>query len=533
VNGLPDGVEVDPRVAVDGTVLTPAALGFLAFLHRRFDDARRDRLHERAVRRQGLAAGAELDFLDETASVRVDATWRVAPAPADLVERRVEITGPAERKMVINALNSGADVFMADFEDATSPTWSNVVSGQRNVMDAVRRTIAYRSPDGREYALGQRTATLFVRPRGWHLHEPHVTVDGKVMSASLFDFGLAVFHNGAEQLARGTGPYFYLPKLESHREARLWNDVFVAAQERLGLPRGSIRATVLVETIFAAFEMEEILFELREHSAGLNCGRWDYLFSVIKTYRDHPDFVLADRSLLTMTQPFMRAYSRLAVETCHRRGAHAIGGMAAQIPLKDPVENERAIALVRADKQREAADGHDGTWVAHPALVPIAREAFDAVMRGPNQLERPLTGETVTAAQLLEFAPRGPITEAGLRTNLHVAVRYLGVWLAGNGCVPIRGLMEDLATAEISRCQVWQWVHSTEGVLADGRVVDEQLVSALLEEELAVICADHDDGGRYELAASLLAELVAADELADFLSVAALGTLAEHEPTPA
>jgi malate synthase len=501
--------------------LTTEALVFLAELHRRFDDRRRALLAARADRRARLAAGGRLGLSPDTAGIRDDPSWRVATAPADLQDRRVEITGPVDRKLIVNALNSGANVYMADFEDSTAPTSRNLLDGQRTLQAAIRREIDFTSPEGRAYALADRTATLVVRPRGWHLDERNLSVDRAPVSGSLFDFGLYLFHNAGALRARGTGPYFYLPKLESHLEARLWNDVFVAAQGLLDLPVGTIRATVLIETITAAFEMEEILYELRDHSSGLNCGRWDYLFSIIKSFHDAPGFVLADRALLTMTAPFMRAYSLLAIQTCHRRGAHAIGGMAAQIPLKDPEANERALALVRADKEREATDGHDGTWVAHPALVPIAREAFDRVCRGPNQLDQQRDDLSVDFDDLVQFGPSAPITEAGVRVNVSVAIRYLGAWLAGNGCVPIRGLMEDMATAEISRSQLWQWLHSPLGVLEDGRAIDQELVLTILREELAAVEADPILVGRHRDAAAIVEHLVLADELADFLSLAA------------
>jgi malate synthase len=508
---------------VESSVLTPDAVEFLTELQRRFGPRRAELLaarHERAAR---LRNGELPDFLAETREIR-EAEWRVEPVPTALQDRRVEITGPVDRKMVINALNSGASCFMADFEDSHTPTWRNGLDGQRNLRDAVRRTIELSTPEGKQYRLAEETATLLVRPRGWHLDERHVLVDGEPMSASLFDFGLFLFHNGAELVARGSGPYFYLPKMESHLEARLWNDVFVAAQEHLGLPLGTIKATVLIETILAAFEMDEILFELREHSAGLNCGRWDYIFSTIKKFRSDPAFVFADRANVTMTAPFMRAYSQLAVKTCHRRGAHAIGGMAAQIPIKgDEAANAAALAKVRADKEREAGDGHDGTWVAHPGLVAIARDAFDAVMPGPHQIHVRRDDVTVGADELLSFGPSAPITEAGLRTNLNVALQYLGSWLAGTGCVPINHLMEDAATAEISRGQVWQWMRSPKGVLDDGRDIDRPLVLAILAEELDRVqhgAASRPDG-RYDEAAKLVEDLVVDETFPEFLTLAA------------
>jgi malate synthase len=511
-----------PAVPDVDTIITPEATEFLASLHRAFEDRRRELLDDRVTRQARLDAGERPDFLAETLAVRADEGWGVAAAPSDLQDRRVEITGPVERKMIINALNSGANVFMADFEDSNTPTWANCIAGQVNLRDAVRRTIGFTNPDGREYRLDEQTATLMIRPRGWHLVEKHFLVDGSPISASLFDFGLYLFHNAAALADRGAGPYFYLPKLENHREARLWNDVFVTAQARLGIPRGTIRATVLIETILAAFEMEEILFELREHSAGLNCGRWDYLFSVIKKFRTDSSFVLADRALLTMTTHFMRSYSLLTIETCHRRGAHAIGGMAAQIPIKrDPDANETALARVRADKEREAADGHDGTWVAHPGLVPIARAAFDAVMLTPNQIDRARDRVEVNAADLLDFSPQGPITEAGVRTNVVVSLQYLGAWLTGAGCVPINDLMEDAATAEISRSQLWQWVRSPNGVLEDGRSIDETLVLTMLRDALETLSATATPGNRLEDAAKLIEDLVTAPVFPEFLTLSA------------
>jgi len=461
-------------------ILTPQALDFLAELHRTFEPRRRDLLARRAARQQELDRGALPDFLPETASVRAS-PWSVTPAPADLTDRRVEITGPTDRKMVINALNSGANVFMADFEDANCPTWHNMIDGQVNLRDRVGGTLRYVSPEGKRYELKRRTATLMVRPRGLHLLERHVTVDGAPMSGALFDFGLFFYHNARRLVEQGSGPYFYLPKLESHLEARLWNDVFLAAQGALGIPRGTVRATVLIETVMAAFEMDEILYELREHSAGLNCGRWDYIFSFIKRFRSRPEFVLPDRALLTMDRGFLRSYSALLVRTCHRRGAHAMGGMAAYIPVKDDATaNEIALERVREDKRREVQAGHDGAWVAHPGLVPVVREVFDAAMAGPHQLHVMRDDVRVTAGDLLAV-PDGPATAAGLRLNLDIALQYLSAWLGGTGCVPIYNLMEDAATAEISRAQVWQWVRH--GVtLSDGRTVTPLLAWATLAE---------------------------------------------------
>jgi malate synthase len=504
-------------------ILTSDALAFVAALQREFGSRREALLRRRAERQAEFDAGRLPDFLPETADVRAG-DWRIAPFPPVLEDRRVEITGPVERKMIINALNSGANVFMADFEDSLTPTWDNVVQGQINLRDAVDGSISYVSPDGKRYALKGRIAILFVRPRGWHLIEKHVLVDGQPVSGSLFDFALYFFHNARTLAANGRGPFFYLPKMEGHLEARLWNDVFNFAERTFGLAPGTIKATVLIETILAAFEMDEILYELREHSAGLNCGRWDYIFSCIKKFRNRPGFILADRGLITMTVPFMHAYSLLAIKTCHRRGAHAMGGMAAQIPIKDdPVGNDEALARVRADKQREVSDGHDGTWVAHPGLVGLAREAFDAGMPSPNQIARQRDDVHAGAADLLAFGPERPITEDGLRHNLDVGLQYLGSWLAGTGCVPIHHLMEDAATAEISRAQVWQWIRSSHGVLDDGRKVTIELFRTLLPEELARVRQTLGEkqfaAGRYEQAAQVLERLTVSDEFAEFLTL--------------
>jgi malate synthase len=461
------------------------------------------------------------DFLASTHAVR-EREWTVAPIPADLMDRRVEITGPVERKMIINALNSGASVFMADFEDANSPTWHNAVIGQVNLRDAIRRTIGYTSPEGKVYRLNEKTAVLLVRPRGWHLVEKHITLDGQPIPGGLFDFGLYFFHNAHELLKRGSGPYFYLPKLESHLEARLWNDVFVRAQALLGLPTGTIRATVLIETIVAAFEMDEILYELREHSAGLNAGRWDYIFSCIKKFKVDRNFCLADRARVTMTAPFMRAYALLLLKTCHRRNAPAIGGMSALIPIKtDPAANEKALAGVRSDKARDATDGYDGGWVAHPGLVPIAMEEFIKVLgERPNQIDKQRPDVNVTAADLLNFQPEAPITEAGLRMNINVGIHYLGSWLAGNGCVPIHNLMEDAATAEISRSQVWQWIRSPKGVLEDGRKVTAEMVRALISEELARVKASvGGDTHTYDRAGQIFEQMSTQEAFAEFLTL--------------
>lgn len=513
-----------PAVPGGEVVLTPEALAFVRELALRFAARIEGLLDQRKHRQARWDAGEPLRFLPETEAVR-RGIWRVATIPADLERRTVEITGPVDPKMVINALNSGADVFMADFEDASAPSWSNMITGQLALRDAVRRTLAFVDPGtGKRYALHDRIATLLVRPRGLHLPERHLRLHDRPVPAALVDFGLFLFHNAHELLARGSGPYFYLPKLQSHVEARLWNDVFVHAQERLGIPRGTIRATVLIETLPAAFEMDEILYELREHSAGLNCGRWDYIFSCIKTMRRDPKRVFPDRGQVGMTQPFMRAYSQLLIQTCHRRGVHAMGGMAAQIPRKDdPQANAAALAKVAADKQREAGDGHDGTWVAHPGLIATAREAFASVTTAPNQLDRLRADVEVGAADLLE-PPKGTRSEAGLRLNVRVGIQYLEAWLGGNGCVPIEWLMEDAATAEISRAQVWQW-RKHGATLDDGRVVDAALIERVIAEELALVReqvgAARFDAGRFTLARELFTELVLADELAEFLTLRA------------
>jgi len=491
-------------------ILTPEALDFVASLHRSFDDTRLRLLRERGARQQRLDAGDLPDFLPETAGVRDD-DWRVSPVPDDLQDRRVEITGPVERKMMINALNSGARCFMADFEDANSPTWANCVEGQANLVDAIERRIEFTSPEGKEYRLKDEIAVLIVRPRGWHLVERHVLVDGRPVSGSLFDFGLYFFHNAERLLERGSGPYFYLPKLESHFEARLWNDVFLAAQEALDVPRGTIKATVLIETILAAFEMDEILYELREHAAGLNAGRWDYIFSIIKKFRDRPEFVLPDRAQVTMTVPFMRAYSQLLVKTCHRRGAHAMGGMAAFVPSRrDPEVNEKALTGVREDKVREAGDGFDGTWVAHPDLVPVATEVFDEVLGGrPNQVDRQRDDVQVEARELLDVTvPGGEVTEEGVRNNTSVGLRYLESWLRGVGAVAIYDLMEDAATAEISRSQIWQWRRH-------GRI-GEALVRAFEEDELA-----RAGEGRWQEAREVFDRVSLGDDFVEFLTLPA------------
>jgi len=522
---IPAGVEIlAPSSPAQDEILTPEALELVVKLARALEPRRKELLKRRLARQAALDDGMRPDFLPETADVRAG-DWTCAPVPADLQDRRIEITGPVDRKMIINALNSGAKVFMADFEDSNTPSWENVIQGQVNLRDAVRRTIEFTNPDGKRYSLNEETATLLVRPRGWHLLEKHVLVDGEPVSGGLLDFALYLFHNGKELLERGSGPYYYLPKLESHLEARLWNDAFVMAQDELGIPQGSIKATVLIETILAAFEMDEILYELRDHSAGLNCGRWDYLFSIIKRFRRDPDFVLADRVLVTMTAHHMRSYSKLAIKTCHRRDIHAIGGMAAQIPIKnDPEANDQALGKVRADKEREAGDGHDGTWVAHPGLVGIAKDAFDAVMTGPNQIDRKLEDVEISGDDLLDFGPREPITEAGLRTNIQVSIQYLGSWLAGVGCVPIFNLMEDAATAEISRSQVWQWIRSPNGVLDDGRKVDAPLVRTMIAEELErtrELLGSRFSAGKYEEGARLFEQITVTDDFVEFLTLPA------------
>ncbi len=518
---LPAGVEIRaPLKPGFETILTPQALTLVATLHRTFEQRRRQLLARRAERARRLDAGERPDFLDETRHVR-EGNWTIAPLPQDLLCRRVEITGPVERKMIINALNSGADAYMTDFEDSNAPNWDNQIGGQINLVDAVRRRISFEQ-GGKSYRLNERIATLVVRPRGWHLDEKHVFVDGERISGGIFDFALFMFHNARELIARGSGPYFYLPKMESHLEARLWNDIFVATQDALGLPRGSIKATVLIETILAAFEMDEILYELREHSAGLNAGRWDYIFSCIKKFKVDRNFCLADRARVTMAAPFMRAYALLLLKTCHRRRAPAIGGMSALIPIKnDPAANERALAGVRADKARDASDGYDGGWVAHPGLVPIAMQEFVKVLgERPNQIDKQRDDVQVTAADLLNFQPESPITEAGLRMNINVGIHYLGSWLAGNGCVPIHNLMEDAATAEISRSQVWQWIRSPKGVLDDGRKVTVELVRSLIPEELAKVKAVvGGDTRTYDRAAQIFEQMSTQEAFAEFLTL--------------
>ncbi|MDY0331338.1 MAG: malate synthase A [Thiomonas sp.] len=499
-------------------ILTPDALAFVAQLHRAFEPRRQALLAARKARTARLDAGEKPDFLAQTQAVR-EGDWTIAPLPKALQRRRVEITGPVDRKMIINALNSGADSYMADFEDANTPNWDNQIEGQINLFDAIRRTIRLEQ-NGKTYRLNDTIATLQVRPRGWHLDEKHMLVDGQRVSGSLFDFGLFLFHNAHELVARGAGPYFYLPKMEGHLEARLWNEVFVLAQQELGLPQGTIRATVLIETILAAFEMDEILFELREHSAGLNAGRWDYIFSAIKKFKVDRNFCLADRAQITMTVPFMRAYALLLLKTCHKRGAPAIGGMSALIPIKnDPEKNAKAMEGIRMDKRRDATDGYDGGWVAHPGLVQVAMEEFVAVLGdAPNQIGKTRDDVQVTASDLLDFRPESPITEAGLRNNINVGIHYLGAWLSGSGAVPIHNLMEDAATAEISRSQVWQWIHSPKGVLDDGRKVSAEMVRALIPEELARVKAT-GAAGRFDQAAQIFERMATGAEFTEFLTL--------------
>jgi len=531
----PSGVTISaPTHPQQDRVLTPEALAFIVELQRRFNARRVELLTARVTRQKRLDAGEKPDFLPATSKIR-EAEWTVAPIPADLQDRRVEITGPVDRKMIINALNSGAKVFMADFEDSNTPTWSNQIEGQVNLMDAVRRTISYSDPaTGKDYKLNERTAVLLVRPRGWHLEERHVLVEGTPMSGSLFDFGLYFFHNAKQMLSSGSGPYFYLPKMESHLEARLWNDIFVFAQNYAGIPQGSIRATVLIETILATFEMDEILYELRDHSAGLNCGRWDYIFSFIKKFSHDPHAILPDRGQVTMTTHFLRSYSKLLIRTCHRRNIHAMGGMAAFIPIKsDPVANDKAIAQVRADKEREASDGHDGTWVAHPGLVPVAMEIFDRLMPGPNQIDKKLADYHATAADLLQV-PTGEITEAGVRQNIAVGLGYQEAWLRGIGCVPLFNLMEDAATAEISRAQLWQWIYHG-AHLKDGRKVDFALCDAIIQEELEKAKKTTDSArlAAYEKSAQLMRDMIRAPQFVDFLTVPAYGRLLQDEKNAA
>ena len=535
---LPEDIAIlGPIPAGYEQILTPQAITFVAKLARKFENRRRELMTQRVKRQAEFDIGKLPDFLPETRSIR-ESEWSVGPIPSDLQDRRVEITGPTDRKMVINALNCGANVFMADFEDSNAPTWSNMIEGQINLCDAIRRSITFQSPEGKQYRLTPHTATLMVRPRGWHLLEQHMHIDGEPVSGAIFDFALYVFHNAKEVITRNTGPYFYLPKMESHLEARLWNDIFVMAQRELGLPLGTIKGTVLIETVLAAFEMDEILYELRDHCVGLNIGRWDYIFSCIKKFRSNKNFCLADRSQVTMTAPFMRAYALLLVKTCHRRKAFAMGGMAAQIPIKnDPAANEAAVAKVRADKEREATDGCDGTWVAHPGLVGIAKEIFDRHMPAANQVFRQRPDVRVTAKELLDFKPEAPITEAGLRNNISVGIQYIGAWLAGNGCVPVYNLMEDAATAEISRSQIWQWMRSPKGVLDDGRKVTKDMFRKMLPEELDRVRRELGEAawaaGRYEEAAKLFDDITASDHYVEFLTLPGYELLARELETRA
>ena len=508
-------------------ILTPEALEFASLLHRKYNPKRLELLNHRKFRQTEIDSGTMPHFLPETESIR-QGDWKTAPIPDDLLDRRVEITGPVDRKMIINALNSGVKVFMADFEDSNSPTWDNIINGQINLRDAVKGTISFTNPNGKHYQLNDETATLMVRPRGWHLNEKNVMVGSELISASIFDFALYFFHNVNALIASGTGPYFYLPKLESHLEARLWNDVFNTAQDELGIPRGTIKATVLIETILAAFEMDEILYELREHSAGLNCGRWDYIFSFIKKFRNQPDFVLPDRSEITMDRHFLRSYVNLLVQTCHKRNAHAMGGMAAQIPIKDdPIANEEALGKVQDDKEREARAGHDGTWIAHPGLAPIAMDAFNSVMPGSNQIHNMRNEVRVTADDLL-VVPSGDITESGIRTNIRVGIQYIEAWLRGNGCVPLYHLMEDAATAEISRAQLWQWIHH-EAKLDEGNQITIHQFDEWMEEELEVIKSeigeDRYNAGRFKDASTLFSEMIKKEEFDEFLTLPAYNYL--------
>ena len=527
---LPSGLLISGNISpAFATVLTTDALTFFVKLATRFEPTRQSLLTARAVRQKQFDGGTLPDFLPATKHIR-DGNWVVAPVPADIQDRRVEITGPTDRKMVINALNCGASTFMADFEDANCPTWDNMIEGQINLRDANLRTITF-AQNGKQYKLNDKPAVLFPRPRGWHLDEKHVTLNGKSVSGAIFDFAMYFFHNVKTLLARGSGVYLYLPKIESHLEARLWNDIFMMAQNELGVPQGSVKGTVLIETIVAAFEMDEILFELKEHSAGLNIGRWDYIFSAIKKFRLNKDFCLADRSQVTMMAPFLRAYALSLVKTCHKRQAFAMGGMAAQIPIKnDQAANDAAMEKVRADKLREVMDGCDGTWVAHPGLVAVAKEVFDKHMPTPNQIHRQRDDVSFTAKDLLDFRPEAPITEAGLRNNIQVGIQYVGSWLSGNGCVPIFNLMEDAATAEISRSQVWQWIRSPKGVLDDGRKVTKELVAPLIADELtktpAIVGEAFYAAGKYVDGAAMFEALVMDDNYEEFLTLPAYRAIA-------
>ena len=527
---LPAGLEIHANISpAFAEILTPAALTFLVSLARKFESTRQTLLAKRDARQKEFDAGVLPDFLPDTKNIR-EGQWVVASVPADIQDRRVEITGPTDRKMVINALNCGANTFMADFEDANCPTWHNMIDGQINLRDANARTITLEQ-NGKSYKINDKPAVLFPRPRGWHLDEKHVTLDGKSISGAIFDFALYFFHNVKTLLARGSGVYLYLPKIESHLEARLWNDVFVMAQAELGVPQGSIKGTVLIETIVAVFEMDEILYELREHSAGLNIGRWDYIFSAIKKFRLNKNFCLADRAQVNMLAPFMRAYALTLIKTCHKRQAFAMGGMAAQIPIKnDPAANDAAFEKVRLDKVREVTDGCDGTWVAHPGLVAVAKAVFDEHMPTPNQIYKQRDDIHYTASDLLDFRPEAPITEAGVRNNIQVGIQYLGSWLGGNGCVPIFNLMEDAATAEISRSQVWQWIRSPKGVLDDGRKVSKEIVKMLIADELTktpgIAGQAAYAAGKYVEGAVMFEELVMDDNYQEFLTLPAYRAIA-------
>ena len=521
---LPAGIQINAPISAEfATILTPDALALVAKLHRAFEPRRRELLNARIARQVRIDAGETPDFLPETKHIR-DGKWKIAPLPKALERRRTEITGPVEAKMVINAFNSGADSYMSDFEDSNSPRWDNQIQGQINLYKAIRRELSFKNEAGKEYKLNDKIATLQIRPRGWHLDEKHVLVDGQRVSGGVFDFALVFFHNAKEQIARGAGPFFYLPKMESHLEARLWNDIFVMAQNEIGISQGTIKATVLIETILATFELEEILYELREHSAGLNAGRWDYIFSCIKKFKRNKDFCLAQRSAITMEVPFMRSYALALVKACHKRGAPAMGGMSALIPIKnDPVANEKALAGIRHDKTRDANDGFDGGWVAHPGLVPIAAEEFQKVLgERPNQWEKQ-RDENFGPKDWLNFQPETPITEAGVRNNINVGIHYLGSWLAGNGCVPIHNLMEDAATAEISRSQVWQWVVSPKGILDDGRKVTADMVRGLIAEELTkvktFVTAQGENGATYDQAAVIFEEMSLSENYPEFLTL--------------
>jgi malate synthase len=517
---VPENVNIIPQLeAQQQQLLTKECLEFLAKLHINFESTRQKLLAARVKRQEELNAGAQLNFLESTKDIR-EKSWEISPLPAPMLKRRVEITGPVDRKMVINALNSGADCYMADFEDSNTPTWTNQLNGQINLIDAIRRKVDFTAENGKEYKLNENVATLLVRPRGWHLDEKHIAINGQRISGSLFDFGVYFYHNAKELLNRGLGPFYYLPKLENHLEARLWNDVFVFAEKELSVPSGSIKATVLIETIVAAFEMEEILYELRDHSAGLNAGRWDYIFSCIKRFQNKKDLCFSDRKLITMASPFMRAYALLLVKTCHKRNAPAIGGMSALIPIKnDPAANEKALGGVREDKARDAVDGFDGGWVAHPGLVSLAMTEITKVLGDkPNQITKQRPDVNVSAKDLLNFQPNSPITENGLRLNISVGIQYLAAWLTGTGCVPIMNLMEDAATAEISRSQIWQWINSSNGVLEDGRKVTKDLVKSLLQEELQRLKAANTKLP-YDKAAQIFEQMSISSKMEEFLTL--------------